>query len=72
MTEEKKVKIKLLRGVTGIDFEGQPFTFSAGAEVEVESRLAKDLLNGNAILVGGNKAKETAEAKQLQKEIRNG
>lgn len=71
MTEEKKVKIKLLRGVTGIDFEGQPFTFSAGAEVEVESRLAKDLLNGNAILVAG-KAKETAEAKQPQKEIRNG
>lgn len=69
--KEKKVKIRLLRGVSGIDFDGEPFTFAAGAEVEVESRLARDLCNGNAVLVESEK-RETATAKQPQKEKRNG
>lgn len=71
MADDKKVKIKLLRGVSGIDFDGEPFTFAAGAVVDVEPRLAKDLIGENAVLVGGKKA-ETATAKQPAKETRNG
>lgn len=64
MADEKKlVKIRLEQSVSGIGFDGHPFTFAAGQEVEVESRLAADLCRGNAVLVIPP-TKENAASKQ--------
>lgn len=69
MAEQKLVKIKLLRSVSGY-WEGEGFSFGAGAEVEVPSGLALDLCRegGNAILA--EPAKPNAAAKQPNKETR--
>ena len=64
MAESKLVKIRLNRSVAGTDFEGNGYSFGAGTVVEVESRLAADLCQGeNADLVIDAK-KENALAKQ--------
>jgi hypothetical protein len=70
MAAEKLVKIKMLRGVTGSDLTGRPFTASAGSEVEVPEDFALDLTRGgfHAELVGP--IKETATAKHQNKETR--
>lgn len=59
-TENKLVKIRLNHSVAGTDFDGNGYSFAAGEEVEVESRLAADLCRGeNADLVLDTKKENT-------------
>ena len=72
MAAEKLVKIKMLRGVTGSDLTGRPFTASAGSEVEIPEDFAADLTRGgiHAVIVPSVQGKENATSKQQNKETR--
>jgi hypothetical protein len=70
MAAEKLVKIKMLRGVTGSDLTGRPFTASAGTEIEVPEDFALDLSRGGVHAVLVDQVKENAAAKSPQKETR--
>lgn len=71
MKEEKKVKIKLLRGVTGLNLKGEPVSYAAGQVVEVDADFAKGLLKEHAVPVKEETKRDTS-AKQPKKETRNG
>lgn len=66
------VKIKMRRGVTGSDLDGNPFTASAGAEVEVAEPFGRSLVNAEYadFVTPPKQAKETATAKHQNKETR--
>lgn len=68
--EIKSVQIRLERNEHGV-FNEMPFSFTKGQEVEVHPDLARELVRlERAVLIAPSAKKETATAKQQNKETR--
>lgn len=67
------VKIKLLRSVGGIGFDGKPYSFAKGAIVEVEDKLATDLCqsdNADKVIAKKGADKRQTATSKTKKETR--